>query len=473
MIPPRTDPLGKLSGLISDQAEQALLGGLMLPRSPYEAVSGIINAEDFANGVHARIYAALVAELEAGKPATPITLAAALAQDTTLRDLGGAKYLVRLATDAGLFTSAQIYGYANHIADLARRRRIIIAAEETISDAAGVLPGRDSMAVLDEAEERLYHIAEHSERQPQTLGSVAARVVSQIERAYRDGVRLLDTGIADLDAIICGLSPGDLCVVAGRPGMGKSTFAGTVALNVARRQGRVAMFSLEMTAEELAGRWLAGLTHLDTQRQRTGKVSEDEWITLVEAQAELAALPITVDDQPRLSAGQIRQRARRIKRRERGLALVIIDHLQLIRQGGRQESRRLEIGDATSALKAMAKELAVPILLLSQLSRAPDQRDDRRPRLSDLRESGDIEQDADQVLFLYREEYYITRDEPRKTKYQTSTAFNEATADWLAKRDAVAGIAEIEIAKNRHGKSGSIKCRFDGKRQRFEDLWRP
>jgi replicative DNA helicase len=253
--------------------------------------------------------------------------------------------------------------------------------------------------------------------------------------------------------------------------MGKSCLAGSVAMSAARRGKRVAMFSLEMTGAELAGRWIAGLTGITTDCQRHGKIEPGDWQRLVHAQEELRRLAIFVDDQPRLSVAQMRQRCRRMRRRA-GLDLVIIDHLQLVRQGGKQESRRLEIGDASSMIKAIAKELGVPILVLSQLSRSPEQRDDKRPILSDLRESGDIEQDADVVMFLYRDEYYLQRAEPRRRASDTADGFASKQADWTDAMSAAKGIAEIIVAKNRHGRTGVAKAYFDGERQTFTDLAR-
>ena len=462
------DPITRLANV---EAEQALLGALLLNNQALEHVADLVSPEDFSHPVHGRLFAAIGERIANGMRADIVTLRTQFEQDEALAKLGGARYLTSLVGSVVSVIGAP--SYARTIADLARRREILFAAQDVIADAASVTADRDATAVLDEAEQRLYEIAERGNRQgaPRPLSDALGMAITATEAAYRrGGAELTTTGLEAVDRIISGMGAGDLLVLAGRPAMGKSACAGTIAANCAKEGKRALVFSLEMTRVELAQRWIAGDTGITTDAQRTGRLDMIDWDRIVEAQHRLSQLPIMVDDQSRLSVNQMRQRARRVKRRS-GLDLVIIDHLQLIRQGGKQESRRLEIGDATSMLKAIAKELQVPILLLSQLSRAVEGRDDKRPTLSDLKESGDIEQDADVVMFLYREEYYLTRSEPKRKGYRSQEALATAEADWRAQVDAARGLAEIIVAKNRHGRTGIAKLAFDGERQRFENLY--
>lgn len=463
-----TDPLRDLSNA---EAEQSLLGALMIDNRVWEHVDGIVTADDFANAVHGRIFNAISHLIGNGAEADPVALKHHFEKDGSLVTVGGAQYLGRLIQATVSLRNAPYY--ARTIADLARRRDIVVAAQDIITDAANLAVDRDAATVIDDAEQQLYEIAECTARQgtPRALSEVVGDVLNEIEASYkRGGAATVDTGISDLDRLISGMGAGELVVLAARPSMGKSALAGTIAMNCARCGKRVAIFSLEMTSSELTQRWIAGFTGIDTDRQRHGRVNREDWDRLADAIQLMRTLPIVVDDQSRLSVPQIRQRSRRIRRRG-GLHLIIVDHLQLIRQGGKQEARRLEIGDATSSLKAVAKELAVPVLLLSQLSRAVEQREDKRPMLSDLRESGDIEQDADVVMMLYSEEYYLTRNPqpPQKVgeKKQQFDSRMEEYNDQLAKAK---GLAEIAIAKNRHGRTGTVQLAWLPERQRFEGV---
>lgn len=468
-LEPEKDPLAKL---YSTEAEQALLGALFVNNRAYEHVADILAPEDFGYALHGRIFGAIGSLIASGGTANPITLKPMFEQDEALNGVGASAYLSRLALSAVTVLNSR--DYATTIADLARRRELIEAAQDIIGDAAVVDIERPADIVLDEAEERLFRIGDRSSKAGtiRSLGDVLATTIKEIEDAYkRGGAVTTDTGLSDLDRIVSGMGAGDLVVLAGRPAMGKSAAAGTIALNAARTGQRVLIFSLEMSQAELSQRWLAGITGISTDRQRHGQLKGRDWDAVVEANVLLATLPIFVDDQPRLSVPQMRQRARRVRRRH-GLDLIIVDHLQLVRQPGKQESRRVEIGDASSMLKAIAKELQVPVLLLSQLSRAPEQRDDKRPLLSDLKESGDIEQDADVVMLLFRAEYYLERAEPRRRPNEQQDAFNSRLADWQDECRRVRGLAEIAVAKNRHGCTGVAHVVFDGERQRFENLAR-
>lgn len=455
-----------ITKLYNTEAEQGLIGSILCDNRLYEHVADLVRIEDFGHPSHGRIWSAIGSLISSGSAANPVTLLPMAPEFGIER-----QYIIQLA--ASVVTTLNAVEYAKMIADLSRRRELVAAAQESIADAVVIDPERPSAMILDDAEQRLFSIGAKSESgAPRRLGEIVTATVERIAEAYKAGGAItVDTGLADLDRIIAGMGAGDLCVMAGRPAMGKSALAGSVAFNAAKAGKRVLIFSLEMSREELAQRWIAGLTGIATDRQRHGQLNQSEWEAIIGAQERLSALPILVDDQPRLSVPQMRQRARRVRRRH-GLDLIIIDHLQLIRQGGKQESRRLEIGDATSSLKAVAKEVRVPVLLLSQLSRAPEQRNDKRPMLSDLRESGDIEQDADVVMFLYRDEYYLERSEPKHKPGQTADAIASERADWQARMDDARGVAEIAVAKNRHGRTGTVWLRFDAPRQRFENMAR-
>lgn len=461
------DPLANLQNV---QAEHALLGAIMIENRAFEHVADTVSHADFSYPVHGRIFRAIETLIGEGRPANPITLKNFFDADAALEGVGGHEYLANLVASA--VTIVNCRSYAQTIADLARRRELVVAAQDMIADAAAVDAARPVDVVIDEAEERLFGLTDRrtGPAGPSRLGDSVSDTLGKIEEAYKSGGAIaVDTGLIDLDRIIAGMGAGDLCVLAARPSMGKSCLAGTVAANAAGQGKRVLFFTMEMSKQELSQRWLAALTGISTDRQRQGDLRGGDWQALIDAAQELNRLPIELDDQARLSVPQMRQRARRVRRR-RGLDMIVIDHLQLIRQGGKQESRRLEIGDATSMLKAVAKELQVPILLLSQLSRAPEQRDDKRPVLSDLRESGDIEADADIVMLLYRDEYYLQRSEPKRKQNESRDAYAARLTDWQYDLESLKGVAEINVAKNRHGRTGVAKAFFDGERQRFDNL---
>jgi replicative DNA helicase len=464
MSGPPKDPWADLH---NTEVEQALLGALLVNNAAYEHVVDIVGPGDFSHGIHGRIFEFIGERVGRGEKADPALLRKAFDNDP---ELGSGKYLMRLLQGAVSVLNSP--SYAKQIADLARRREIVLAAQDTIADAADFSdPRRSADDVVDGAEQRLYEIAHATAKNgAEAVGAISSGAVADIEAAYKaGGATVVDTGLSDLDHIIAGMGAGELIVLGGRPGMGKSAAASTIAFNAAHVGKQSLFFSLEMTKGELTQRWLAGLTGISTDRQRHGNLEAHEWPKLIEAQQILAGMSIAVDDQARLSVAQMRQRARRWKRRH-GLDLVIVDHLQLIRQGGRVENRRLEIGDATSNLKAVAKELAIPVLLLSQLSRAVEHRDNKRPMLSDLRESGDIEQDADVAMFLFREEYYLERERLQRNARERQDAFEERLADHQAEIDKVRGLAEIDVAKNRHGRTGMARVAWSGERQRFDNL---
>lgn len=455
--------------LVNHEAEQSLLGAIMLDNRCYDAVSDFLGWEDFAHPLHGRIYAAGASLIAGGQPATAVTLASYFGDDELLKTNGGTGYLTSLAVSAVTLINSHYYGKT--IFDLARRREVVGAAEAAIVDAASPNPDRYVDEVIEDIEQRLYQIAEAEQQHTsQPIQAIAQTVIANTDKASQaGGAVVVHTGLLDLDGILKGMGAGDLIVLAGRPAMGKSALAGTIAANVGSAGKTAMMFSLEMTAAELGERWIAGHTGIPTEKLRHGNLDMTEWPVLRDAEGEIARLKIIVDDQPRLSVASMRQRARRQRRRS-GLDLIIIDHLQLIRQGGWQESRRTEIGEVTSGLKALAKQLGLPVLLLSQINRKVEDRDDKRPTLADLKESGDIEADADVVLFLYRDEYYLEKQEPRRRGRESKEAFASRQADYADDVAKAAGKAELAIAKNRHGRTGKVFLRFAAARQRFENL---
>lgn len=459
--------------LVSTEAEQALLGALLCDNRAFENVVGVVSPEDFGNAIHARIFDAIRKCVDSGTIANPVTLGSAFAKDEAMIGLGGPRYLARLASSAVTLRNAA--DYARAIADLARRRIVIDLCRQTMEDAGVVDLDRPALKILDDHEQRLFDLSEQRQRGHGfvSIGEAAKRVIESVEAAYKRGGAIpgVATGLADLDRMLGGLLPGDLEIIAGRPAMGKTALAVDIALYAAQHGVPAVIYELEQTGEQLAQRKLASASGIPTGRQRRGELQQSDWRWLIDATEELASVPLYIDDTPALSVGEIRQRARRMRRRHK-IGLVVVDHLQLVRVAGKVENRRLEVGAVTRTLKQLAKELQVPVLLLSQLSRAVEQREPPRPVLSDLRESGDIEQDADRVMFLYREEYYVERDEPQRRSEETEEKFAARHEHWDQRRARCQGIAEIIIAKDRHGPTGFVRVHWDAPRMRFENLAR-
>jgi replicative DNA helicase len=464
-----------LKNLVNHEAEQALLGAILVNNRAYDACTGLA-PDDFAHPLHGRIFATIRSLIAAGSVATPVTLRHYFSGEDAAFGGNPGGYLHRLAASAVTIINSP--HYAKTIIELSRRRRLVCAAEQIGNDAETPEPERDADTVLDDAEQLLCEIGETTQinKGPQPLSTIAPAALGAVEAAYQragsggSGAIVVDTGLSRLDNIVRGMGAGDLVVLAGRPAMGKTALAITIAANAAALGKVILFFSLEMTAEQLVMRWVAGRTGIPTDKQRHGEIDGVDFQNIFEANAVIACLPIHIDDQPRLSAGQVRQRARRI-RRQHSLNLIIIDHLQLMRQQDRQESRRTEIGDITSSLKALAKELELPILLLSQLNRALEARDDKRPTMADLKESGDIEQDADVVVFVHRDAPYLERAEPRIRARQTEEEFDKERCEWLNRCEDARGIANLIVAKNRQGNTGTARVAFDALRQQFLNLW--
>ena len=458
------------------EAEQALLGAILVDNASFDRVSSLLEPDHFHVPVHGRIFDAARQLISGGRVADPLTLKAYFESDGALGDVGGARYLARLAASAtSLFHTGD---YARTIRDLGVRRALIRLGEEVVETAYDSRVEEPAEAQIEAAEARLYELAEagRDERGFRPLSVAAAAAVAQAEAAYKRDGRLsgVATGLLDLDELLGGLHPSDLVVLAGRPSMGKTALATSIAFDAARRhrveEGEdgvsatvdgavVGFFSLEMSAEQLATRILAERAGLRSDYIRRGKLSNEEFARLADASRELAAAPLFIDDTPALSVPALRTRARRLKR-SHGMSLIVLDYLQLMRPARRHESRVMEISEITQGLKAVAKEFDVPVLALSQLSRAVEQRDDKRPILSDLRDSGTIEQDSDVVMFVFREEYYLERGEPQRRDAESDENFDKRYQRWQARYEANSGLADLIVAKQRHGPIGSVKLRF-------------
>ncbi len=469
------------------QAEQALLGALLANNRAYERVSEFLAPEHFADPIHGRIFQSITRRVEAGQLADAVTLKAEFEHSGILEEVGGTAYLAQLLTAMVGIINAGEYGRAIHDAWL--RRQLIDIGETVVNNAFGADAELDGAQQIEAAEHSLFQLA--------TDGAVAggfislqralAEAIQGAERAISGagGVMGLTTGLRDLNQKTGGLHPSDLIVLAGRPGMGKTSLATTIAYRAGKtllaeaRQNDpnalpkkcVAIFSLEMSAEQLATRLLSEETRIRSDRIRLGDISQRDFDKFVGASREMASVPLEIDDTPAITLSAMRTRARRLKR-TKGLALIVVDYLQLMRAaaGTKPESRVLEIGQITQGLKAIAKELEVPVIALSQLSRAVETREDKRPQLSDLRESGTIEQDADMVMFLYRDEYYLEQRMPKDSAFDHTDKFHTAIEDWQQKMDRAHNKAELIIAKQRHGPTGTIQLFFEGEFTRFADL---
>ena len=457
-------------------AEQALLGALLIDNDAYDKVSTFLEPSHFYVPVHGRLYEAARALIQRGQVATPVTLKAYFSSDESLVDVGGVDYLERLVSSAVSFVHSEDYGRV--IVDLSLRRDLIRLGETVVE--RGYDPAVDETAIdqIEAAEGDLYQMAETGAPEGgfQTFGESVEAALELAENAYkRDGqLSGVATDFVDIDNLLGGLHKSDLIVIAGRPSMGKTALATNIAFNASRAHASdskvgavVGFFSLEMSSEQLAMRILAEESGIRSDHIRRGKIKDDdEFVNLVRAGQELSRVPLFIDDTPALSVSQLRTRARRLKRTQ-GLSLLVVDYLQLLRPRNRAENRVQEISQITQGLKALAKELDLPILALSQLSRAVELREDKRPQLSDLRESGTIEQDSDVVMFIYREEYYLERSEPQQRADETSDRFNERYNRWQERYEKAAGLADVIVAKQRHGPIGRVGLKFEPETTRF------
>lgn len=446
------------------QAEQALLGAIFINNEAFHRVSEFLEPKHFYEPAHQKIYELFQIIVGAGKAATPVTLKSSLPDDAEVAGLPIASYLARLAGAATSILNARDYGEIVR-ADFDRRELQRIG--KMLTDAAGDRMETMSPAQLIEAVEAELLSLTHVASGQTGFVRFAEYVRDSIEvasKAYqRDGhLSGMPTGISDLDSFMGGLQKSDLIIIAGRPGMGKSAIAANIAYNAANSGLTVGANSLEMSGEQLATRINSERANIPSSRIRRGDISEHEFASLAETASKISGIPLFIDQTGGLSLAQVTSRARRLKR-ERGLDLLIIDYLQLMNGGARYKGQRTqEVSEITNGLKALAKELDIPIIALSQLSRQVESRDDKRPQLSDLRESGSIEQDADVVLFVYREEYYLKNKEPREG--------TEEWFKWEGQMRAAEGKAELIIGKQRHGPTGKVEVQFDAHFTRFSNL---
>ncbi|MCC1480489.1 replicative DNA helicase [Roseibaca sp. Y0-43] len=460
------------------EAEQQLLGAILVNNDIYDRISSLVKADHFYEPVHQRIFDIASARIAKNALASPVTLKAFMEDDEGLKELGGAAYLARLA--AAAISAYAARDYAQMIYDLAVRRDLIRLGQDIAAQAQKMDVASEPKEQIVEAEQRLYKLAEQgvAERGFQSFLKAVTDAVQMANAAYqRDGgLAGISTGLIDLDKKLGGLHPSDLLILAGRPSMGKTSLATNIAFNIAKayRVGRkpdgtegaieggaVGFFSLEMSAEQLAARILSEAAEVPSEQIRRGDMSEAEFRRFVEAAKALESCPLYIDDTPALPISQVAARARRLKRTH-GLDVLMVDYLQLLR-GSSKESRVQEVSEITQGLKAIAKELNIPVIALSQLSRNVESREDKRPQLSDLRESGSIEQDADVVMFVYRDEYYREREKPGEDELDKMAA-------WKAKMEQVHGKAEVIIGKQRHGPIGTVELKFEGQFTRFGNL---
>jgi replicative DNA helicase len=433
----------------SVEAEQSVLGGLMLDNEAADRIGDAVSAADFYSDAHRVIYRAIVELISEGKPADVVTVSEALASTQKLDYVGGLAYLGALAQNVP--TAANIRHYANIVRERSILRQLAATATD-IAESAFNPMGRSAKTVLDEAEAKVLHIAEQGSRGAQNfqgIGTLLTGVVERIEELYnRDNpsdVTGIATGFIELDKKTAGLQAGDLIIVAGRPSMGKTSLALNIGEHVAIHAKKpVVVFSMEMGASQLALRMIGSVGHLDQHKLRTGRLVSEDWDKLSNALGHLNDAPIFIDETPALNAIEVRSRARRISKQYGKLGLVIVDYLQLMQAASQGENRATELSEISRAMKALAKELQVPVVALSQLNRSLEQRTDKRPVMSDLRESGALEQDADVILFIYRDEVYNADSQDK-------------------------GTAEIIISKQRNGPTGTIRLTFLGEYTRFEN----
>ena len=454
------------------EAEQALIGALLHNNGGYEHISEFLRDHHFSDAINGKIYRTVGLLIERGQIADAITLRDFFHKDLQLAEIGGPEYLAYLATSVISIINPR--DYATIIHDLSLRRSLIELGTDIVNDAHTPHIETAAQLHIEKAEQKLYELATagQTDRGFIKFSEALAEAIKTAEKAFKNENRIVgvSTGLHDLDRSLGGLHPSDLLIVAGRPSMGKTALATNIAFNAAlstlnRKEGEiVAFFSLEMSAEQLASRLLAQEAEIASHKIRRGELSDKDFPKFVQVSRRLGQIPLYIDETPALSVPALRARARRLKR-QHGLSLIIIDYLQLMSaaSGGRSGDNRVqEVSEITRGLKAIAKELNVPIIALSQLSRAVESRDDKRPQLADLRESGSIEQDADVVMFVYREEYYVSRQEPSET--------SEKYHDWQAKMAKVHNLAEVIVAKQRHGPIGTIKLYFNPEYTRFSDL---
>jgi len=453
------------------EAEQAVIASILVSNDIYDEISPILDAQKFFDPIHVKIYETIETLISKGLLANPITLKNFFENNEGLKELGGQEYLIKITKFS---TSVkQAVGYANIVQEMHLRRELI-KISQSISDEAytNKETGTSGETIIQDAEKSLFDLAErgHFNQSFMKFDNALKQTIEMAKSAYQneEGLVGVPTGLTDLDSRLGGLHKQDLVIIAGRPSMGKTSLATNIAFHAAKNieqkgtKSTVAFFSLEMSSEQLSTRILSEQSKIRSNDIRRGKVSEKEFEQFIETSKNIFNLPLYIDETPAITIAAISNRSRRIKRLF-GLELIVVDYIQLMRSSGKNEYNRVqEISEITQGLKALAKELNVPVLALSQLSRAVEQRDDKKPQLADLRESGSIEQDADVVMFVFREAYYLQNKEP--------TVGSIEHAEWQTKMNEISHLAEIMIGKQRHGPTGNVKVEFEAMYTKFKDL---
>ncbi len=471
------------------EAEAALLGAMMIDNRLADDILDRLEPEHFFEPLHGRIFGAVRTLRQNDMLVTPVTLRPMFEGDEGMRALGGPGYLAQLTgSGAGLIGAKQ---FAQQIYDLAMLRALVTVGRTLVENAMDTSEAVNPRAQIEAAEEALFQVAAegNSENAVKTFAQATTAAVKLAEKALNAGGGLsgVTTGLDTINARTGGLHHSDLLILAGRPGMGKTALATNIAFNAAKRWmddmrlgiepaksvgAKVAFFSLEMSADQLATRILAEQSRISAESLRMGKISKAEFASLAAAAADLENLPLFIDDTAGLSIGGLHTRVRRLQRRQNNqIGLIVVDYLQLLSGSGKgsNENRVQEISEISRGLKTLAKDLNVPVLALSQLSRAVEQREDKRPQLSDLRESGSIEQDADIVMFVYREDYYVAAKEPKRPKEGDDAKIFDDHAKWALDMERVFGLAELIVAKQRHGATGKVTLKFEPQITRFSD----
>ena len=453
------------------EAEQALLGCVLVNNDIIDEISNIISSNIFYDPAHIKIYEVIESLNNKGMIANPITLKNFFEKDNMLSDVGGTEYLVKLTRFSG--SAKQAIDYAKIIHEMHLRRELIQISDKLSVDTLNANSGEQNAEdIIENTEKSLFDLAERGSFSQSFLkfNKALDQTIEMATLAMQNdqGIVGVPTGLKDLDEKLGGLHKSDLIILAGRPSMGKTALATNIAFNAAQNilskqeKSSIAFFSLEMSSEQLSTRILSEQARIKSDDIRRGKVTEDEINRYIETSRNIYNLPLYIDETPAITIATLSNRARRIKRLF-GLSLIVVDYIQLMRSSSnKNEGRVQEISEITQGLKALAKELSVPVLALSQLSRAVEQRDDKLPQLADLRESGSIEQDADVVMFVYREAYYLERKQPKLGSIEH--------AEWQSKMNDVNGLADIILGKQRHGPTGTVKVEFEGIYTKFKDL---
>ena len=449
------------------EAEQSVIGSILLSNEIFDEINMIINSKNFYDPMHQKIFSAIEKLIFSGMLANPITLKNHFENEKD--EINIPEYLVKITKFSS--STRQTIEYSKLIYDLYVKRELIKISENIIDESKLNDLDNDGQKIIENFEKSLFDLAEKGSFSSSLVkfDEAMKMTIEMASNAYKNdaGIVGVPTGLTDLDDRLCGLHKSDLLIIAGRPSMGKTALATNIAYNAAKKiqddnkKSTVAFFSLEMSSEQLSTRILAEQSRIKSNDIRRGKISEDQFDKFIETSKDIAELPLYIDETPAITIAALSNRARRIKRLY-GLDLVVVDYIQLMRASNFKDGRVQEISEITQGLKALAKELSVPVLALSQLSRAVEQRDDKKPQLSDLRESGSIEQDADVVMFVYRESYYIERKEPRPATVEH--------AEWQAKMNEVSNLAEIIIGKQRHGPTGNVMLEFEAMFTKFKDI---